>query len=61
MNHSVFKDLVPSYIENTTSDETNKQMEEHMEQCAECREYFKEMQEDLIVERTHEQKDEKKY
>lgn len=60
MNHSVFKDLVPSYIENLTSDETNKQMEEHMEQCAECREYFKEMQEDLIVEHTHEQKDEKR-
>lgn len=31
MNHSVFRDLVPSYIENLTREETNKQIEKHME------------------------------
>lgn len=58
MDHNVFKDLVPSYIENLTSEETNRLMEKHMEQCEECREYFKEMQEDLLIERANEQKDE---
>lgn len=60
MNHNVFKDLVPSYIENLTSEETNRLMEKHMEKCEECREYFKEMQEEVLIERTHEQKDEKR-
>ncbi|KOS68181.1 hypothetical protein AEA09_06190 [Lysinibacillus contaminans] len=60
MNHSVFRDLVPSYIENLTSEETNQQIEKHMEQCEDCRQYVKDMQEDLLVERTHEQKKEEK-
>lgn len=60
MNHSVFKDLVPSYIENLTSEETKKLMEKHMEQCEECREYLKEMQEDVLIDHTHEQKEEKR-
>lgn len=60
MNHSVFRDLVPSYIENLTSEETNKQIDKHMEQCEDCRQYVKDMQEDLLVERTHEQEKEDK-
>lgn len=59
MNHEVFKDLAPSYIENLTSEETNRQMEQHMEQCVDCREYLKGMQEDLLIERTHEHSKEK--
>ncbi|WP_100329965.1 zf-HC2 domain-containing protein [Bacillus xiapuensis] len=58
MNHDVFKDLAPNYIEKLTSEETNKQMEKHMEQCEECREYIKGMQEDLSVKRTREYKKE---
>ena len=60
MNHSVFRDLIPGYIENLTSEETNKQIEKHMEQCEDCRQYVKDMQEDLLIERTHEQKKTKK-
>ncbi|MFJ7936719.1 zf-HC2 domain-containing protein [Sporosarcina sp. NPDC096371] len=60
MNHSVFRDLVPSYIENLTSEETNNEIEKHMEQCEDCRQYVKDMQEDLLVEHTHEQKKEEK-
>lgn len=56
MNHSVFRDLVPSYIENLTSEETNNEIEKHMEQCEDCRQYVKEMQEDLLVEHTDEKK-----
>lgn len=60
MNHSVFKDLVPSYIENLTSEETNKQIEKHLDQCEDCRQFLIDMQENLLVERTHEQKKEEK-
>ncbi len=60
MNHSVFKDLVPSYIENLTSEETNRQIEKHLEQCESCRNYLNEMQEDLLLESVHEQKNEKR-
>jgi len=60
MNHSVFRDLIPGYIENLTSEETNKQIQKHMEQCEDCRQYVKDMKEDLLIERTHEQKKEKK-
>lgn len=60
MNHSVFRDLVPSYIENLTSEETNKQIEQHIAQCEDCRQYVKDMQENLLVEHNHEQKKEEK-
>ncbi|MGG3914310.1 zf-HC2 domain-containing protein [Rossellomorea vietnamensis] len=55
MNHNVFKDLVPSYIEHLTSEETNSQMEVHMEQCRNCREYLQDMQEEWLSENVHEQ------
>lgn len=55
MNHSVFKDLVPSYIENLTSEETNRQMKEHMKQCKDCQEYFEEMKDDFLLELAQEQ------
>jgi hypothetical protein len=55
MNHDVFKDLVPSYLEHLTSEETNRQMEVHMEQCKNCRKYLHDMQEDWLSENVHEQ------
>lgn len=58
MNHNVFRDLVPSYIENLTNKETNREMEKHMEHCENCREYFNEMKEDLLLESVDEQKKE---
>ncbi|PFG07600.1 zf-HC2 domain-containing protein [Bacillus sp. es.034] len=60
MNHNVFKDLVPSYIEHLTSEETNSQMEVHMEQCKNCREYLQDMQEEWLSENVHEQAKEDK-
>ncbi|WP_077304196.1 zf-HC2 domain-containing protein [Terribacillus halophilus] len=60
MNHDVFRDLVPNYLENLTSEETNRQMEQHMEQCENCREYVNEMREELFIEHINERKDEKK-
>lgn len=48
MQHSVFKDLAPAYIDKLTSEETNEQMEKHMNQCEECRNYLNGMKEDLF-------------
>ncbi|MCC5800849.1 anti-sigma factor [Rossellomorea vietnamensis] len=60
MNHHVFKDLVPSYLEQLTSEETNKQMNVHMEQCKECREYVHDMREEWMSEHVHAQAKEDK-
>ncbi|WP_061808861.1 zf-HC2 domain-containing protein [Rossellomorea vietnamensis] len=53
MNHHVFKDLVPSYLEHLTSEETNRQMDVHMEQCKDCREYVHDMREEWMSEHVH--------
>jgi len=50
MKHSVFKDLAPAYIDKLTSEETNEQIESHMEQCEECRNYLNKMKGDLFSE-----------
>lgn len=50
MKHSVFKDLAPAYIDKLTSEETNEQIEKHMDQCEECRNYLNKMKEDLLSE-----------
>lgn len=50
MNHNVFKDLVPNYIDNLTSEETNKLMEKHLMECKDCRDFLDAMREDLSLE-----------
>ena len=50
MNHNVFRDLAPSYIDNLTSEETNKLMEKHLIECKDCRDFLDEMREDLSLE-----------
>lgn len=60
MNHSVFKDLAPAYIDKLTSEETNEQIEKHMEECKECRNYLNEMKGDLFSENEYEREKEKK-
>ncbi|MGE7840105.1 zf-HC2 domain-containing protein [Lysinibacillus sp. NPDC093712] len=48
MKHSVFKDLAPAYIDKLTSEETNELIEQHMDQCEECRNYLNKMKGDLF-------------
>ena len=50
LNCEIIRDLLPSYIDGLTSQESNRLVEEHLESCAECREYLKEMQADLSSE-----------
>lgn len=59
MEHNLFIDLAPAYIDGLTSVETNKQMKKHMDQCEECRNYLDEMKEDLFIEGEKERKKEK--
>lgn len=59
MEHNVFKDLAPAYIDGVTSERTNNQMKKHMGQCEECRSYLNEMREDLFQRDENEQKKEK--
>lgn len=50
LNCEIIRDLLPSYIDGLTSQESKRLVEEHLESCAECREYLKEMQADLSSE-----------
>ncbi|QUR95167.1 anti-sigma factor family protein [Macrococcoides canis] len=50
MNHSLFKDLLPNYIDGLTSDETNKLMYDHMNKCEACRALYELLKEDQLNE-----------
>ena len=45
----IVQDLLPNYIENLTSDETNQYINEHLNECEECKEILENMQKDLKV------------
>lgn len=47
MECSIIRDLFPSYIDGLTSGESNHIIEEHLRECAECREYLKGMKAEL--------------
>ena len=50
MKCEIIRDLFPSYIDGLTSRESNELIEEHLEECGECREYLDEMKEDIAGE-----------
>ena len=39
-NCNVIRDLLPLYIDKISSEETNKLIEEHFEECEECKKYY---------------------
>ncbi len=41
MNCSVVKDLLPLYEDRITSAETTAEIKAHLEECEDCREYYK--------------------
>lgn len=47
MKCEIIRDLLPSYIEGLTSEESNRSIEEHLATCPNCRKYLKEMQADV--------------
>ena len=52
----VIQDLLPSYIDNLTSAETNSFIERHIENCSECEEVLKDMQGDIQLEKINNSK-----
>lgn len=52
----IVQDLLPSYIDNLTSAETNSFIERHIENCSECEEVLKDMQGDIQLEKINNSK-----
>lgn len=44
MKCEIIRDLLPSYIEGLTSEESNQSIEDHLKTCPKCKKYFEEMQ-----------------
>lgn len=45
----IVQDLLPNYIEKLTNEETNQYIEEHLNNCKECKEKLKNMQDEINV------------
>ena len=47
MKCEIIRDLLPSYIDGLTSVESNEEIEKHLNECGECRDYLGKMQMDI--------------
>lgn len=52
----IVQDLLPSYIDGLTSNDTNTFIEQHIENCSECEEVLKNMQGDIQLEKINNSK-----
>lgn len=43
MKCEIIRDLLPSYIDELTSEVSNQEIEEHLKECTGCSQYLKEM------------------
>lgn len=50
MKCEIIKDLLPSYIDNLTSDESNKEIENHIITCSKCKSELDNMKQDINIE-----------
>ena len=57
----IVQDLLPSYIEKLTNEETNKYIEEHISACEDCKKTLESMQNDLDLGNKKAEKVEVKY
>ena len=51
MKCEIIKDLLPSYVDELTSAESNEEIEAHLEYCSECQEYLREIRKDIEVDK----------
>ena len=47
----IVQDLLPNYLEKVTTEETNKFIKDHIDQCNECNEVCNSMQENIEVKK----------
>jgi len=52
MKCEIIKDLLPSHIDGLTSSESNLEIEEHLNNCPQCKEIFEQMKAEVRVENT---------
>ena len=57
----IIQDLLPNYIEELTNDETNQYIEEHLNECEECKKIFENMKKDYNLNNVNMQNREVKY
>ena len=57
----IVQDLLPNYIENLTSEETNNYIKQHLEKCEECRKIYENMKKELKIDNKEKNKKEAKY
>lgn len=48
MKCEIIRDLLPSYLDGLTSEESNGEIERHMAECAECGEILQQMQKEIM-------------
>ena len=44
-DHNVIKDLLPLYIDDVLSDSSRQIVDEHLDECEDCREYLNDLKE----------------
>lgn len=52
----IIQDLLPSYIDKVTSDETNKFIEDHLQNCEKCSQILKDMNANIFLENIDEKR-----
>ena len=57
----IVQDLLPNYIENLTSEETNLFIKEHLKECTECQNILENMQKELNIHNMKREEREVKY
>lgn len=51
MECGIIRDLMPSYVDGLTSEESGRAVEEHVQECAECRDFLNAMKAELESEK----------
>ena len=51
MNCDIIKDLLPSYIDQLTSEESDHAIQEHLKTCETCKEYYMQMKKEVHKEK----------
>lgn len=57
----IVQDLLPNYVEKLTDEETNKYIEEHLDECTECKKILENIQKDLEINSAKREEREIKY